>query len=246
MSPARLLLVDDDPELGLIVGVLARKAGQAVSCRSEVESAWAALAEGRPDLVLLDLELPGQSGLELLRRVRADAGLSGLPVALFCQSGLAARVAAGWGAGANYLLAKDVVTSPAAWATRTGEIIAHLRGQVPLTSLGWLGRSGSPVASWGDALNRALDLASPRPLGPEVLEQVLRRGLAHGFGRAPDDWLIGGAGRLAVPALPARAAGEQVERLLSSVVDQLWRLHGSQASGAFAERLRAELARLSP
>ena len=96
MSLARLLLVDDDPELGLIVGVLARKAGQALSCRPDVESAWAALAESRPELVLLDLELPGASGLDLLRRARADAGLSGLRVALFCQSGLAARVAAAY------------------------------------------------------------------------------------------------------------------------------------------------------
>ena len=94
MSPARLLLVDDDPELGLIVGVLARKAGQALSCRPDVESAWAALAESRPDLVLLDLELPGASGLDLLRRVRGDAGLSGLPGAQpirKASSGLSSR-----------------------------------------------------------------------------------------------------------------------------------------------------------
>jgi len=74
MSGRRLLLVDDDPSLAAIVRVLARRAGHSVAWAADAASATAELRRERPDLVLLDINLPGVSGPQWLRGIRDDEG----------------------------------------------------------------------------------------------------------------------------------------------------------------------------
>src|SRR5258708_4034997 len=95
MSCPLLLLVDDAPEIGIIVERLGKRAGQEVICCADALVGWdyleQTIASGgaastrmpRPDLVILDLNLPGVSGVELCRRIRATPELETLPVALF-------------------------------------------------------------------------------------------------------------------------------------------------------------------
>lgn len=128
MTRPLLLLVDDAPEMGLIVRSLARRAGWDVTVRIDAEAAWHSLDERRPDLILLDVNLPGASGLDWLRRVRGTPELAGLTVALYTHWGLPADVAAGLDAGVDFVFDKDLATRPADWQQRLAEIGEAGRG----------------------------------------------------------------------------------------------------------------------
>ena len=129
MTSPRLLLVDDDPDMGFLVRILSRRSGLALTHRLDAESAWSGLDAERPDLVLLDVNLPGTGGIEFLERLRASPEHTRQAVALFVQPALMRDVAAGWAAGADYHLSKDLVTRPDAWKQRLDEILAHLHGR---------------------------------------------------------------------------------------------------------------------
>ena len=126
MSKPLLLLVDDSVEMGVIVASLGKRAGWEVRVCPDAETAWTALSEGRPDLVLLDVNLPGVSGPEWLRRVRAAPDFADLPVALYTHWGLANDVAAGLDAGADFVFDKDLAARPADWQRRLKEIQAAI------------------------------------------------------------------------------------------------------------------------
>src|SRR5581483_7134417 len=101
-----ILLVDDDADLGLVVRTLGRRAGWNVEHRPDAAAAWEALRQAVPDLLLLDVNLPGESGPDFCRRLLAEPRLNGLAVALFAQLALSADVAAGLEAGADFFVAK--------------------------------------------------------------------------------------------------------------------------------------------
>ncbi len=84
------LLVDDDPQMAVIVRVLLRRAGHQLVVALDAAAASRQLAEARPELILLDVNLPGTGGLEWLRQQTSRP-----PVALFVQSNLAVDIAAG-------------------------------------------------------------------------------------------------------------------------------------------------------
>jgi CheY-like chemotaxis protein len=246
VSGRRLLLVDDDEQTAFLVRRSCREmAGLTLETAPDVDAGWAAVRAGRPDLVLLDVNLPGRSGLDLLR-LRDAGGVERFSIALFCQAVLDRDVAAGWRAGADYLVAKELLTRPAGWRRRIGEILDHAHGQQPPCSLEITAEgSGLLLSDWGGWLNRALDHPasfSPVPgtgegwlsLGAEVVEEVLRRALRQGLGESvADDWLVPGAGRLAAGRLPPAPSVEAVHRCFASIRDQLWRLLGSGQLSAF-------------
>ncbi len=69
---ARLLVVDDDPTVAEVVGGYLSRAGHDVLLVGDGVSALRVVAEAPPDLIVLDLMLPGVDGLEVCRRVRAE------------------------------------------------------------------------------------------------------------------------------------------------------------------------------
>lgn len=82
---ATILVVDDTPaNVKLLVDLLASRGYQAVAAASG-EQALALIAESPPDLVLLDIMMPGLSGYDVCRRIRAEPGTALLPVVL-CTS----------------------------------------------------------------------------------------------------------------------------------------------------------------
>jgi adenylate cyclase len=82
---ARILVVDDTPaNVKLLVDLLAAK-GYGVASAASGEEALALIAAQPPDLVLLDIMMPGLSGYDVCRRIRADAATALLPVVL-CTS----------------------------------------------------------------------------------------------------------------------------------------------------------------
>src|SRR3954464_7177541 len=66
-----VLVVDDEPTIGEVVGRYLERAGYATRVARDGRSALAAVDRERPDLVVLDLVLPGVDGLEVMRRLRA-------------------------------------------------------------------------------------------------------------------------------------------------------------------------------
>jgi two-component system OmpR family response regulator len=69
---ATILIVEDDPEISRLVAEFMRREGFAVECAGDGKAMDAALQRFRPDLLILDLMLPGEDGLSICRRLRAD------------------------------------------------------------------------------------------------------------------------------------------------------------------------------
>lgn len=79
-SEPYVLIVEDDGETRRLLVRLLRENGYRAVGTGDGREMWQALAAGEPDLVLLDLMLPGTPGLELLRAMRQEERWSGLPV----------------------------------------------------------------------------------------------------------------------------------------------------------------------
>ena len=80
--PTRVLIVDDDEDIRAYLEVTLELAGFDVLLAGSGEHALAVARDEEPDLVVLDVMMPGIDGLEVLRRLRADARTSHLPVIL--------------------------------------------------------------------------------------------------------------------------------------------------------------------
>ena len=213
MTSPRLLLVDDDPDLGFVVRILSRRCGHALAHRLDAESAWASLDAERPDLVLLDVNLPGTSGLEFLARLRTSPDRARQAVALFTQPALTRDLAAGWAAGADYHVSKDLVTRPDAWKQRLDEIVAHLRGRAAGDSL-FIKNVAIPAARL-ESPQILLRYPSLHNLSGELLQAMLVRAGATG------------------PSTP-EASGECLLRL----IDQVGCLFGQSACDRLLKDLR--------
>lgn len=79
-TEAVILVVDDNPTNLKLASALLRAEGHTVVPAADAEQAEALLAEQVPDLILMDIALPGMDGLELTRRLKADARLRHVPV----------------------------------------------------------------------------------------------------------------------------------------------------------------------
>jgi CheY-like chemotaxis protein len=75
-----VLLVDDAAEVRLLLQVLLELDGFTVTTAEDGPAGLAAVAADRPDVVLLDVQLPGMDGTQVLRALRADPATAALPV----------------------------------------------------------------------------------------------------------------------------------------------------------------------
>jgi two-component system alkaline phosphatase synthesis response regulator PhoP len=80
MARQRILVVDDDKEVVRLMRGYLEQAGYDVLVAYDGDTAWHMLRADRPDLLLLDLMLPGRDGLTLTRQLRADSALAGIPI----------------------------------------------------------------------------------------------------------------------------------------------------------------------
>ncbi len=105
LSERRVLVVDDlKANVQLLTGLLRRE--YQVSSAFDGESALRSIAESPPDLVLLDIMMPGLDGYEVLRRLRADPATRELPVIFLSALEDVANKAKGFELGANDYVAK--------------------------------------------------------------------------------------------------------------------------------------------
>ena len=111
----RVLVVDDDAALAEMLSIVLRNEGfEPVWC-SHGDKAFSAFRESRPDLVLLDLMLPGRDGVDVCRDIRAE---SGVPIVMLTAKSDTIDVVAGLEAGAD-----DYVSKP----FKAKELIARIR-----------------------------------------------------------------------------------------------------------------------
>jgi DNA-binding response OmpR family regulator len=107
----KILAVDDDPTaLGALRQILAQK-GYAVTLASTGEEALEQLADSTPDLVILDVAMPGLSGFDTCRRIREDPRTREIPVVFLTAKGLLTDMAEGQDAGSDLYLIKPVLAS---------------------------------------------------------------------------------------------------------------------------------------
>jgi len=123
MSEQRLILIADDDEdiLALVKAVLERSGHEVVAVGDGAE-ALASVRARRPDLAVLDITMPHVDGLEVLRRLRADAETTTLPVVLLSAQAQEADVKRGFATGASAYVKKPF--SPRELAARVAELLS--------------------------------------------------------------------------------------------------------------------------
>jgi two-component system, OmpR family, response regulator ResD len=124
---ARVLVVDDDPTVSDVVRRYLERAGFVVDKAADGPTALALAAERAPDLVVLDLMLPGMSGMDVCRRLRR---MSDVPIVMLTALGEEADRVVGFETGAD-----DYMTKPFSPHGRT--VTAHIVVLLAITVLAW-------------------------------------------------------------------------------------------------------------
>ncbi len=114
----RVLVVDDDLALAEMLGIVLRGEGFEPSFVADGDAALAAFRRDRPDIVLLDLMLPGINGIEVCRRLRAE---SGVPIVMLTAKGDTGDIVLGLESGAD-----DYIVKP----FKAKELVARVRARV--------------------------------------------------------------------------------------------------------------------
>jgi two-component system phosphate regulon response regulator PhoB len=122
-----VLVVEDDPDIRYMLAARLRSAGMCVTVVADARAALSATRQDRPDVIVLDVRLPGMNGLDLCRELRADPDLARIGVVVVTASVGAASAAAAYEAGAD-----DFVTKPFSLAGLLGRV-RSVASQLELT-----------------------------------------------------------------------------------------------------------------
>jgi two-component system cell cycle response regulator DivK len=79
-GPKVVLVVEDNPASQMLVGAILEGRGYTLRFAASAPEALASIEQQRPDLILMDIQLPGQDGLSLTRQLKADPAYSAIPV----------------------------------------------------------------------------------------------------------------------------------------------------------------------
>jgi len=105
-APKKILIIEDDPIVTTVYERQFKMRGFVVEVAGDGELGMRSLRRAVPDLVLLDLQLPKVSGIEILRFIRSTEATRTLPVIVFTNAYLGSLVDKAWKAGANRCLTK--------------------------------------------------------------------------------------------------------------------------------------------
>jgi CheY-like chemotaxis protein len=104
--PRSVLVVDDDPSVRTLLQMVLQVEGFDVRCASDGASAYEMIAASCPDVLLVDVLMPGLDGRALTRRLREDPATAGLPIVI-CSALTDDRDQwAAWASGANAFVSK--------------------------------------------------------------------------------------------------------------------------------------------
>ena len=119
---SRVLVVEDDKDIGELIAHSLQKAGHAVELAASGTAALRRVKESAPDLILLDLMLPGMDGLLVCQTLRGDASTAAIPIIMLTARGEEAERITGLELGAD-----DYVTKPFSPRELTARVAALLR-----------------------------------------------------------------------------------------------------------------------
>jgi two-component system response regulator MtrA len=161
----RVLIVDDDTALAEMLGIVLRGEGFETATVSDGDRAFGVFREFKPDLVLLDLMLPGRDGIDVCRQIRAE---SGVPIVMLTAKSDTVDVVVGLESGAD-----DYVIKP----FKPKELVARVRAR--------LRRADEPKPETLDIGDLSIDVAGhavkrgPEPIALTPLEFDLLVALAR-------------------------------------------------------------------
>lgn len=127
--PATILLVEDEPAIQELIAANLMRAGHHVVRASDAETAQRIVRDALPDLVLLDWMLPGMSGVEFARRLRAEERTRSIPLIMLTARGEEQDKVLGLESGAD-----DYITKPFSPRELMARIKAVLRRRAPETT----------------------------------------------------------------------------------------------------------------
>ena len=155
----RVLIVEDEPAIAELIAVNLRHNGFQPIWSEDGESAQRELDAVLPDVILLDWMLPGQSGLQLARKWRADSRLKPIPILMLTARGDEPDKVAGLDAGAD-----DYITKPFSTQELPARFRAVLRRRAPEQVA-----DSAPIAALPPAAapHRASAQGAPIKVGPD-------------------------------------------------------------------------------
>ena len=106
MPRRKILIVEDAPELRADLEQQLVDAGYDPQAVGSGEEALEAIGRAAPDVILLDIGLPGMNGWDFLRRLRQDPGHAGIPIVVLTGNDDTAELIRGYGLGACYYVTK--------------------------------------------------------------------------------------------------------------------------------------------
>ena len=162
---ASILVVEDEPAIRELVLFNLQQAGHRPVVAGSAEQALGLMRESLPDMILLDWMLPGMSGVELARRIKADARTRAVPIIMLTARGDEQDKVTGLETGAD-----DYITKPFSPRELNARIKAVLRRLAPQVA-------GDPVEVMGlrldPATHRVTGNEQPVELGPTEFRLLL-------------------------------------------------------------------------
>jgi CheY-like chemotaxis protein len=116
-----VLIADDEPSMRLLVHATIESDDYTVYEAADGDQAWAIIQKYHPMLILLDVQMPGKSGLDILRAIKSDPNLAATHVILLTAKAQETDIEAGLIAGAAFYLTKPF--SPLDLLTRVEEAL---------------------------------------------------------------------------------------------------------------------------
>lgn len=118
----QVLLIEDEPNIIEAIRFILSRDGWEVKTHSNGHDAVEAVRMRRPDMIILDVMLPGKSGFDILTEIRADADLAEMPVLMLTARGQTKDREMAERAGASHYMTKPFSNS---------EILETVRNMVP-------------------------------------------------------------------------------------------------------------------
>lgn len=177
-TPACILVVDDQPQNVDILKTRLAVNGYEILTATSGEEALAIAATQPPDLILLDILMPGMDGLEVCRRLKGDASLPFIPVIMLTVKSESQDRIAGFEAGAD-----DYLTKPLDQAVLVPRVESMLRLKALHDTVGdrvtQLETQVSQLQSWNQTLEKRLEDQAAELERIGELKQFLPRQLAE-------------------------------------------------------------------